>query len=211
MNAFSVVEQFERRVAEYTGAPHAIAVSSGTMAIFLSLQFKKTCFQWKKFPIFMPARTFIGVPMAALQAGYKIELEDYAWQGICDSYEIEPLGVIDCALRFKTQMFEEFLLSDLICLSFQARKILNIGEGGMILTGDKIAADWLRAARYWGRKPPHFRVEDIEMIGWQGYMTPEKAARGLHLMEYISSRGDRSQKPDYPDLRPIFERLKGTK
>ena len=72
-----------------------------------------------------------------------------------------------------------------------ARKLLNIGEGGMILTDDPKADAWLRKARYSGRGAPTFRVEEIDMLGWQCYMTPEKAARGLHLMEYIA--------PDLPD------------
>ena len=70
----------------------------------------------------------------------------------------------------------------------------------MVLTDDKNAADWLRKARYSGRAAPLFRIEDVDMLGYQMYMTPEKAARGLHLMEYM---GDDlpDQKVEYVDLR----------
>lgn len=203
MNAFSVVEQFEKKVAEFCGARHAIAVSSGTAAIGLCLQFRKTCFDWRHAPIIIPAHTFVSVPMTAIHCGYTVNFSDQEWKG---SYHIEPLQVRDSALQFHKGMYLKCKLSTLECLSFQARKILNIGEGGMILTGDAIAADWLRAARYCGRKPPHYRVEDIDMLGWQMYMTPEKAARGLHLMEYIGD-GEPDMQADYPDLRPVFERI----
>ena len=70
----------------------------------------------------------------------------------------------------------------------------------MVLTDDPKAADWLRAARYSGRAGPNYRVQDVDMLGWQLYMTPEKAARGLHLMDYV-----RDDLPDqimeYVDLR----------
>lgn len=203
--AFKIVEQFEHSVAEYVGAPYAVAVSTGTMALFLSLQFRKFCRYGIAKSVSIPAHTFVSVPMAAIQCGYKIALIDKKWHG---TYEIEPLNIWDSALRFHQGMFHDagYTPDALECLSFQARKIINIGEGGMILTGDKLAVDWLRAARYWGRKAPNYRVEDISMMGWQAYMTPEKAARGLHLMEYIGV-GEPNLQVDYPDLRPVFDRI----
>ena len=132
-----------------------------------------------------------------MQAGYSIEFEDYEWRGV---YQLKPMPVFDSALRFRKGMY----LGGLQCLSFQARKLLNIGEGGMILTDDKDAVEWLKKARYWGRGGS-FRVEDIEMMGWQMYMTPEKAGRGLHLLEYIKP-DLADQHNEYPDLRqcPVF-------
>jgi dTDP-4-amino-4,6-dideoxygalactose transaminase len=145
--------------------------------------------------VMIPAHTFISVPMAAIQAGLKVEFEDKEWKGV---YEIKPLKVIDSALRFRKKMYQ----GGLHCLSFQARKLLNIGEGGMVLTDDLEAALWLREARYSGRRAPLYKVEDVSMIGFQMYMTPEKAARGLHLMEYVSDNLP-DQVMTYPDLRKV--------
>jgi dTDP-4-amino-4,6-dideoxygalactose transaminase len=92
------------------------------------------------------------------------------------------------------------------CLSFHARKLLNIGEGGMVLTDDLDAYNWLRKARYSGRDKAHgYRIEEVTTLGWQAYMTPEKAARGLHLMDYVEDWPD--QVIEYPDLReaPLFK------
>lgn len=191
MNSFSVVDQFEKKVAEFAGAKYAIATNTGTSALFLSMKYSGKRGEKVK----IPARTFVSVPMAAIHAGLDIEFVDYEWSGV---YTLDPLPVIDSALRFRQGMYK----GGLHCLSFHARKLLNIGEGGMVLTDDEEAAKWLKKARYSGRGEPTYRIEDIDMIGWQMYMTPEKAARGLHLMDYIAP-DLKDQVMTYPDLREV--------
>ena len=190
---FEVVRQLEAEVAKFSGSKYAVAVNSGTNAIFLSLKYAQT--KTHRVPVIVPARTFISVPMAVKQARLSFRFEDFEWNGI---YQLKPLPVWDGALRFRRGMYN----GGLHCLSFHARKILNIGEGGMVLTDDEEAHDWLQAASYSGRKPPDYRVEDIETEGWQMYMHPEKAARGLHLMGYIG-HGQEDQNVSYPDLRDV--------
>jgi len=198
LNAFGVVEAFEQKVAAYCGAPYCVATSTGTAAIFLALMRERERFPKRPAVVECPARTFISVPMAIKQAGFRLKLIDTIWFG---EYTLRPTAVVDSALRFRPGMYS----SGLVCLSFHARKILNIGEGGAILTNSLDEANWLKAARYSGRSAPSYRIEDVTMMGWQCYMTPEKAARGLHLMEYI--RDVREQLPDqamqYPDLRQV--------
>jgi dTDP-4-amino-4,6-dideoxygalactose transaminase len=195
MRSFGVVDEFERVVAEFAGSKYAVAVNTGTSALFLSLMYRKPGVVW------LPARTFISVPMAVIHAGGSVEFKDYDWTGV---YKLDPLDIIDGALRFRRGMYQ----GGLHCLSFHARKLLNIGEGGMILTDDPKADAWLRKARYSGRGGPTYRIEDVEMIGWQCYMTPEKAARGLHLMEYIAPDLP-DQVVEYVDLRkcPAFRKV----
>ena len=195
-NSFRVVEDFEEVVAKLAGAPYAVATSTGTAALFLSMKYAVP----DRARIVMPAHTFVSVPMAALQCGLKVEFEDVEWQGV---YQLKPWPIWDGALRFREGMYQ----GGLHCLSFHARKLLNIGEGGMVLCEDEEAAEWLRAARYSGRKAPRYAVEDIDMVGFQLYLTPEKAARGLHLLDYLP-RDLPDQKVTYPDLRnvPVFQR-----
>lgn len=192
MNAFAVVEAFEAALAEYAGAKFAVATNTGTSAIFLSLAYE---FQQKgALEIICPARTFVSVPMAILHAGHKLALVDFQWQG---TYRLAPSAVIDGALCFHRDMYH----GGLHCLSFHARKLLNIGEGGAVLTDDVRAAEWLRRARYSGRSAANgYRIDAINMLAWQVYMTPEKAARGLHLMEYIADDLP-DQVIEYIDLR----------
>ena len=191
VTAFSIVAEFEEVVASFAGSRYAVATNTGTSALFLSMKYAGKPRQTVTFP----ARTFISVPMAAIQAGLNVEFRDYKWNGV---YEIKPLNVIDGALRFRRGMYG----GGLHCLSFHARKLLNIGEGGMVLTNDLEAALWLKASRYSGRKAPQYRVEDVSMLGWQYYMTPEKAARGLHLMDYMRDNL-RDRVMEYPDLRKV--------
>lgn len=196
---FNVVDEFERELEKFTGAPHAVAVSTGTAALFLALMYERNSVGTHR-RILCPAKTFISVPMQILHAGFGLKLIDAEWSG---SYPLAPTRVSDSALRFRRGMYT----GGLDCISFHARKHLNIGEGGAVLTDDHQAADWLRAARNSGKKEPEFDVTAVYMLGWQSYMTPEKAARGLHLLSYLP--GDLpDQVVEYPDLRqcPIFRR-----
>jgi dTDP-4-amino-4,6-dideoxygalactose transaminase len=192
MGAFSVVSQFEHEVARFAGSKFAVAVNTGTSALFLSLVYCISRDGHLQNTVTLPARTFISVPMAVLHAGGKVAFDDYKWSG---TYKLEPFDIVDGALRFRKEMYK----GGLHCLSFHARKILNIGEGGMVLTDDIDAWTWLQMARYSGRTAPRYRIEDVAFAGWQCYMTPEKAARGLHLMEYVEDEPD--QVVEYPDLR----------
>jgi dTDP-4-amino-4,6-dideoxygalactose transaminase len=191
MNSFSVVRDFEEMVAKFAGSKYAVAVNTCTSALFLCMEYAMK--EYKDYWVEIPAHTFVSVPMAAIQAGLEVRFTDERWAGV---YQIRPLNIVDGALRFRKNMYQ----GGLHCLSFHARKLLNIGEGGMILTDDKDAADWLRKASYSGRGAPSYKVEDIDMIGWQYYMTPEKAARGLHLMEYMPDDLP-DQVVEYVDLR----------
>lgn len=195
-NGFAVVDAFEKALAEYSGSRFAVATSTGTEALFLSLLAEKQRHGIKT--VICPAKTFISVPMAVRRAGHKLRLVADGWVGV---YRLHPLEVWDGALRFKRGMY----LGGMHCLSFHARKHLGIGEGGAVLTDDEEQANWLKAARYSGRKPPDYRVEDVEMMGYQSYMAPEKAARGLHLLQYIPDNLP-DQEVAYPDLReaPVF-------
>lgn len=195
MNSFAVVEQFEASVAKFAGSKYAVAVNTGTSALFLSMKFM---YSRAVSEVTIPARTFISVPMAAVHAGYKVNFVDQPWQGV---YTIDPIGVVDGALRFRKNMYQ----GGMHCLSFHARKLLNIGEGGMVLMDSEDAYKWLKKARYSGRDVENgYRIEDVAMIGFQAYMTPEKAARGLHLMDYVEDWPD--QVMQYEDLRkcPVF-------
>lgn len=197
MNAFTVVDQFEERVAAYAGSKYAVAVDCCTSAIFLSLKYRQSKGQWAPYVV-CPARTYASVPMAVIHSGMKVQFEDFNWKG---TYKLDPMGVVDGAKRFRRDMYD----GELHCLSFHAKKILAIGRGGMILTDSPEAFKWLRKARYDGREGKPYPLEQIDMLGWHCYMTPEQAARGLLLMD-ILPENPKDHTEDYPDLRnmPVF-------
>lgn len=165
------VEYFEDLIAEYAGSDYAVAVDSCTNAIFLSLKLSgQPC------SVTVPKRTYISVPMQVAHCGYKIQFKDIEWSG---TYSLDPLPVVDSAHRFTEGMYET---DTLYCLSFHNKKLLSIGRGGMILTNDKNARDWLRRSRYDGRDSIYYndmKYNNVPTLGWHMYMTPEQAVRGI--------------------------------
>lgn len=190
-NPYSIVQDFEERIADWAGSRYAVAVESGTAAIFLSLMYKRPVDV-----VEIPKLTYPSVPCSIIHAGGSVKWSDEAWTGV---YELKPLGIIDGALRFRKGMYH----GGLHCLSFHIKKHLHIGRGGMILTDDKDAHDWLKLARFDGRKPVPLKDDDFGILGWNMYMTPEQAAHGIQLFETMRHK----ELPDldfkeqgYPDL-----------
>ena len=98
-----------------------------------------------------------------------------------------------------------------MCLSFHAKKLLNIGKGGMILTDNKEAYEWFKRARYEGRSEVYYKEDNIQELGWNMYMTPEQAAKGLVLMQnYPQNSQDQGELNGYRDLTEfdIFKKYK---
>lgn len=192
--AFDIVTRFESAVAEYAEAPYVVACDSCTNALFLSLLYLADYPEMHR-PKFgshlsLPARTYIGVAQAVLNAGYDIsEWRDEDWEG---QYRLEPLPLWDAAKRFTRGMFSP--LRDvhdvpfrMQCVSFHIGKHLKIGRGGAILTDSADAARWLRRVRFDGRDPDQ---EDTGMRGFHMYLTPPDAARGLWLLSWLPERNE---------------------
>lgn len=183
-SSYDIVKQFEKAIAEYTGAKYAVAVDSCTNALFLCCKYLKV----KK--VRLPKYTYPGVACSIINAGGSIEFQKgNHWEGI---YQLEPYGIYDCALRFKKDMAKAF---GYYCLSFHSKKHIPIGRGGMILCHDLAAYKWFKRARFDGRgECPLAKEKDIKVCGYNMYLTPEQAARGLMLFETIKNQ-------DLPDLK----------
>lgn len=189
---------FENKIAEYAGSKYAVAVDSCTNSIFLSLKYLKATEQ-----VTFPSRTYVSAPMAAILAGCDIKFVDYEWSG---TYRLDPYPIVDSAVRFTKGMYEKGTLQ---CLSFQIKKRLPIGKGGMILTDDPEANRWLRSALFEGRHLEYpYDEDEFEFIGHNMYMTPEDAARGILLFEQLAEEHpDSCTHADYHDLttKQIFK------
>ena len=187
---------FEEEVAHYTGAPYAVAVDSCTDALFLCCLFN----QVKEVTI--PSQTYLSVPQSIMQAGGTVRFDENEWEGI---YQLFPYEIIDAAKRFTSNMY---MPGNLMCLSFHDKKILKIGKGGMILTDSHKAVEWLKKARYEGRSEVNYHNDSVEMLGWNMYMDPQIAARGLALMQnYPRDVKDLPENNGYRDLTglPVFK------
>jgi dTDP-4-amino-4,6-dideoxygalactose transaminase len=171
-----VVEIFEKKMAEFAGSKYAIAVDCDTHGIFLVLKYLNNPTK-----ISVPKFTYMSVPMVIHHAGYEFQFDDREWEGI---YQLEPLNIWDGAGRYQKGMFvgdDNFQI-----LSFQAKKRLPIGRGGMILTDNEEAYKWLKKMCYDGRDLNKSQLDDdITEMGYHMYMTPEDAARGILIMDKL--------------------------
>ena len=190
-NPTEVVDIFEKKVADFCESKFAVAVDCCSNAIFLILKYINDP-QKIKIPYF----TYASVPMQILHAGYEFEFVDKKWSG---TYKLDPLDVWDFAGRWTKGMYE----GGFAALSFQIKKRLPIGRGGMILCDDYDAYRWFKRACYDGRDlDNNYMDDDIEMLGWHMYMTPEDAARGIILMDNIPEVNiDSHSYTSYKDLR----------
>ena len=192
---YIITEMFEKQVAKYTGAPYAVAVDSCSNAIFLSLMY----FGIEGLTIKIPSKTYMSVPCEIIHAGGKVEFEDIDWYGM---YELKPTNVVDSALRFTKEMY---LPGSLMCLSFTGpSKRLKIGKGGMILTDDVKAYNWLKRARMSGRREVAYMDDTFDMIGWNFYMLPELAVKGYSLMRGFYQNGEPLS---FPDIEGVYSDL----
>lgn len=199
-NPYKIVQLFEEEVADYTGSPYAVSVDSCTNAIFLCLMYLKQKNSLKDLTeITIPSKTYLSVPQSIIHAGFTpvfdTREETNNWIG---TYDLKPLPIVDAAKRFTSNMF---VPNTFMCLSFHIKKHLKIGKGGMILTDDKEAVKWFKKARYEGRSEKLYHEDDIEMLGWNMYMTPQQASHGLSLMQnYPVDVPDLGENNGYRDL-----------
>jgi dTDP-4-amino-4,6-dideoxygalactose transaminase len=197
-NAFDVVRDFEAKVAEYAGSKYAVSIDSCSNALFLCCLYVKMYGQ----TVTIPKRTYPSVPCAIIHAGAKVSFEDLDWVGV---YQLKPFPIIDGAKRFRKGMFVKDTFH---CLSFHAKKHLPIGRGGMILTDDKEAYEMFKLMRFDGREECNLvDQKEFNVLGWNFYMNPEQAARGMWLMGNMKDYNeDLIEIPPYPDLslHPVY-------
>ena len=189
------VDKFEEIIAEYAGSKYAIAVDSCTNALFLSLKYCYNKKDYKNNTINVPKRTYVSVPMQIIHAGYNIKFIDKEWSG---RYRLDPLPVIDSAQRFTKNMYVD---GTFYCLSFNFKKILSTGKGGMILTNDIEACEWFKKMRYDGRPSIFYNdmiATPVEEIGYHMYMSLEQAVTGIQNFYNVNGfNEDSSSSDDY--------------
>ena len=187
MTVWNNIDEFEKLIANYAGSKYAVAVDSCTNALFLSLKYCNEKLGYNNEYVEIPKHTYISVPMQAIHAGYKVKFIDKSWTG---AYEIGNVPVIDSAQRFSSQMYME---NTFYCLSFNFKKILSTGKGGMILTDDECAAEWFKKIRYDGRPSIYYNdilSMNVKDIGYHMYMAPEQAVMGIQNFYALNENRD---------------------
>jgi dTDP-4-amino-4,6-dideoxygalactose transaminase len=198
-NVYDITNEFEKRLAEYTGAPYVVTVDNQSNALFLALMYEKV----KGQEITIPSRTYPSVPCEIIHAGAKVKFKPTKGKKLKGAYQLEPTNVWDSALCFTADMYKP---GTHMCVSFTGPyKHFKLSKGGAILTDSEDAYFWFKRARYSGRRECSYHEDHFDMLGWNFYMMPELAARGLLLMnQFYDSAGKPKTNPDlelsYPDL-----------
>ena len=189
--SFELIKEFENKIAEFYGSPYSVATDCCTHAIELCLRYKKV----EKFTV--PPNTYPSIPNLAKKIGIEFEWEEKDWE---DYYYLGGTNIIDAAVFWKEN---SYIQDTYMCLSFQFKKHLSLGRGGMILTDDKGARDKLVKMAHDGRDPGISWVEqNIDTIGYHYYMIPEIAEKGLRkLPEAIKTNPKKWSITEWPDLR----------
>lgn len=201
---YKINEEFEKSLCDYTGSPYAIALDNMSNALFLSLYYEKNIKRTLTVDtIDCPSRTYPSVPCEIIHAGLKVNFVPVEGETIKGSYKLSPSNVIDSALSLTADMYQPGTHT---CLSFTGPyKTLKLSKGGAILTDDYDAMMWFKRARFSGRRECSYHDDDFDMLGWNFYMIPELAARGLLMMtQFYNGDGSKKHNQDlelrYPDL-----------
>ena len=189
---FNTIDEFEKEIAKFFGAPYAVAVDCCTHGIELCLRLTNTP------KINVPKRTYISIPFLANKLGIGLEWRDEDWQ---DYYTLNYEGkrIIDAAVLWKR---DSYIPNTMMSVSFQFRKHLSLGRGGVILCDNLTDARMLKKMSYDGRLPDiPWREQDISTMGYHYYMAPETAQKGLDkLQEAIETEPKQWTVEDWPDL-----------
>ncbi|MFQ1702796.1 DegT/DnrJ/EryC1/StrS family aminotransferase [Loktanella agnita] len=255
----SPVALLEAEFAEMMGSKYALAVSSCSAALFLSL---KALGLPRGARIMIPAFTFGAVPSAVIHAdcqpvlcecgdNYRIDLDDFA------AKIAEVDAVIISHMRGHTSDMDQIMaicadagkpmiedaahslgttwhgrnigtLGQIGCFSFQSYKMLNAGEGGIMITDDPdlIARAVIMSGAYehnwkkhpvlhdsfakWQNKLPLYnqRLNTLSaaLIRAQLDQLPRRVADGRRNHNHVAARLNQSSWLDVPEKLPSEER-----
>lgn len=199
------VEKFEATLAEYVGTKYAVAMNSGTDALYLSL------LAWGIGPghvVLCPSYTFRATVDSAKRTGAEVILYDKDEVPDFNTYPCTvwmPAHIAGFVPEWMEEKIKEARLKNILviedaaqaigaapvlghaaCYSFYPAKILGCyGDGGAVCTDDWAHADWLRRARN------HFKGERGE-IGLNSRLDNLQAAilnvKMKHLEDDIVTR-----------------------
>jgi dTDP-4-amino-4,6-dideoxygalactose transaminase len=200
---YKITEEFEEKLAHYTGARFVVTLDNMSNGLFLALYYENKIKERTENIITIPNRTYPSVPCEIIHAGLKVDFDQVKGRTIKGAYQLKGSNVWDSALTFTADMYKP---NTHMCVSFTGPyKHFKLSKGGAILTDDHEAYLWFKRARYSGRREMSYHDDNLDMLGWNFYMMPELAARGLLLMnQFYNIDGSKKHNPDlelpYPDL-----------
>jgi dTDP-4-amino-4,6-dideoxygalactose transaminase len=185
--------EFEDKFAEYVGAKYAIATNSCTSALDIAVQVAPLGEEVSVSPF-----TFVSSALAILRAGKKVKFVDIDTKSYCTpNADIQVLyagndsgeGIIYDMAHFGGGKHKGLIS----CWSFQARKNLPTGDGGMITTNDEALYKRMKALSWCGidkstldrSKDSYSWDYDIQEVGFKADMTDIVATIGLEQLKFL--------------------------
>lgn len=201
------VAAFEQAIAAYCGVPHAVATTSATTALHLTLAALDV---GPGDEVVVPDFTYPATGNAVLQAGADVRLVDVDPR----TYNVDPAALRDaisertkaviavdlfglpadyaaidtgdiplicdaaCALGAEWDGARCGSIGAAACFSFHPRKVLTTGEGGMVTTADDALAERLRRLVNHGTERDGWRSTFVEP-GFNYRLSELQAALGL--------------------------------
>jgi dTDP-4-amino-4,6-dideoxygalactose transaminase len=190
---FNEIHKFEELIADYFGSTYAVATDSCTHSIELCLRYtsiKNTS---------CPKNTYVSIPMTFRKLNINWSWTNEKWKNY---YILKNTNIIDSAVLWKKN---SYIPGYFMCLSFQYKKHLSLGRGGMILTDDVNSYNDLIKLSYDGRsRNLPWAEQDINSIGYHYYMTPETASEGIKKFYMVKDNLIKTWSyKDYPDLSTL--------
>ena len=181
-HTWQVVDQFEKKLADFFGAPYAVVTDCCTHALELCFRLIDHLDQ----TVDVPVHTYMSVPMMLQTIGQSWRFVENKWT---DWYRLDPLPIIDAAVMWRRNSYQPETLT---CVSFQYKKHIAIGRGGVVLTDSAKYYERLQKLCRDGRDRTLLQnTDDIKEIGYHYYMTPEDAARGILLFDHLYDKPSR--------------------
>lgn len=187
---FDTINNFESIISEFYGSKYAVATDSCTHAIELCLRYqgirKTGC----------PKNTYLSIPMTFEKLNIDWNWIDNQWNNY---YYLENTNIIDAAVLWQES---SYIFGTAMCLSFQFKKHLGLGRGGMILLDNKIDYDNLIKMSYDGRsRELPWAEQNVSTLGYHYYITPEIALQGIDKFYKVKDQCPKKWSYlDYPDL-----------
>lgn len=255
----SPVALLEAEFAQALGSKYALAVSSCSAALFLSL---KALDMPRGARVLIPAFTFAAVPSAVVHADcvpvlgecgddYRLDMADFAAKletcqaviishmrghtsdmdkimELCDAAGIPVVEDAAHSLGTKWGGRNIGTIGKIGCFSFQSYKMLNSGEGGVMITDDEdlIARAIIMSGAYehnwrkhpvlhtafarWQNKLPLYNMRlntlSAALIRPQLKLLPDRVQRGRRNYDHVANMLSRSQWISVPRALPQEER-----
>lgn len=188
--SFKSLFDFEKALADYTGAPYVVVTDCCTHAIELCMKLDQIAVT--SFTAF----TYLSIPQLMVRLKIDYNLLDESWIG---EYQFHNTKIWDSARRLERNMYKHGMRQ---CLSFGYGKPLQLGRCGAILLDNQEDYRVLSRWRSDGR--------DLHQVLWQDYPvtegyhycpTLETCTKGIEKLPLINQKPKYQQ---YPDCRKLI-------